>query len=324
MMLHSADAPAARAAGRGRSGRDERVHDPYASVVAPALSPDPRARQAELNRSVAGSWEAFAPHRRRVTELIRSIAPNDGVLCLLGAGNCNDLDLARLLDASGEIHLVDVDTEAMARGVERQGLDGSTALHLHPHDVTGVMERLAAWSVGAAPTNAEIDECVFELATTPWIGVEPRSVHVAISAGVISQLTGIAVRVLGVDHPRSLEVALAIRDAHLRLVASLARPGGWGLLVTDLASSETVKDLEHAPAEALPGVMDEVVQSGEVHAGTDPLGIEAALREDRRVDTGIQSIVRHPPWLWRLGPDKVQLTYGISFRTRSEGCTAEG
>lgn len=286
--------------------------------MTPALSSDPRARQAELNRSVARNWETFAPHRRRMTELILSITPEDGVLCVLGAGNCNDLDLGRLLDVASEIHLVDVDSDAMTQGIRRQQVHDSSALHLHAHDMTGVMERLARWTIGSSPTNAEVDACVFELAAAPWVGVDDGSADVAISAAVLSQLTATAVRILGVEHPRSLELALAIRDAHLRLLASLVRPTGWGLLVTDLASSEDVRDLETAPVETLPGLMDELVRSGRVHTGTDPLGIESALAQDPRVDAEKWNIVRHPPWLWRLGLHKVQLTFGLSFGGRAE------
>lgn len=290
---------------------------PYAAVVTPARSLDPRTRQAELNRSVAGHWELFETHRRRVTELILSLAPStDAVLCVVGAGNCNDLDLDLLLDVSAEIHLIDVDTDALANGADRQGMGGSPRLRLHGgHDVTGILGRLARWDAGPRPTNPEIDDCLRELAAGALpVGIEPGSAHVAVSAALLSQATGAAVRVLGVDHPRSLEVALAIRDAHLRFIAGLVRPGGSGLIVTDLASSDMVDGLVTAPAETLSELMDEVMQSGPFHAGTNPHGIEASLRQLPGVDGGIERIARYSPWLWRLGRDKVQLTYAMAFR----------
>jgi hypothetical protein len=256
----------------------------------------------------------FADHRHRVTDLIVALTPRDGaVVCILGAGNCNDLDLARLLGVATDVHLIDVDMAAMRDGVERQDVATSTSLHLHDADLTGVLSTLGRWGTDPPSTNAEIDECLLALARTPSVGVEPGSAHVAVSAAVLSQVTGTAVRLLGREHPRSLEVALWIRDAHLRLLTSLLRPGGWGVLVTDAASSETVGGLGAAADDSLPALLDEVVDAGQVHTGTDPLGLESSLRDDPRIARGPESVVGHAPWLWRLGPDKVELTYALTF-----------
>jgi hypothetical protein len=292
--------------------------------VTPLASPDPSARQAELNRSVAGHWEMFADHRSRVTDLIVALTPPAGaVVCILGAGNCNDLDLARLLGVAADVHLIDVDPAAMRDGVERQHVAMSTSLHLHEADITGVLSTLGRWSTDPPSTNAEIDECLLKLARTPSIGVEPGSAHVAVSAAVLSQVTGTAVRLVDREHPRSLEVALSIRDAHLRLLTSLLRPSGWGVLITDAASSEIVDDLGAAADDSLPALLDEVVDAGQVHTGTDPLGLEWSLREEPRIARGPDSIVRHPPWLWRLGPDKVELTYALTFRAAPHDVVGE-
>jgi hypothetical protein len=37
-----------------------------------------------------------------------------------GAGNCSDIDLARLLDRFEQVHLVDLDSEAVIHGVAAQ------------------------------------------------------------------------------------------------------------------------------------------------------------------------------------------------------------
>src|SRR3954471_23074082 len=49
---------------------------------------------AQNNRATAASWERFASHRSQVTELLR--AAGGDTLALLGAGNCNDVDLETL------------------------------------------------------------------------------------------------------------------------------------------------------------------------------------------------------------------------------------
>ena len=78
-------------------------------------------------------WDAFRPHRARVTAVLeeqhrRVFQPDDisppwapkGVLCLLGAGNANDVDLSRLLRRFDMIELVDIDHAAVERGATRQ------------------------------------------------------------------------------------------------------------------------------------------------------------------------------------------------------------
>ena len=83
--------------------------------------------QQEINRASAGNWAFFAGHRRRLTQLVRRGLPEwGGRLCVLGAGNCNDLDLSALCAACAEVHLVDIDGAAVVEGVVRQ-LDDAPA-----------------------------------------------------------------------------------------------------------------------------------------------------------------------------------------------------
>jgi hypothetical protein len=82
----------------------------------------------------------MAPHRKRVTREVLRLAPRQRI-CVLGAGNCNDLDLVALRTTFGELHLVDVDGEALALGLERQGLSKDAGIRAHPGvDVAGLRE----------------------------------------------------------------------------------------------------------------------------------------------------------------------------------------
>ncbi|MBT4865894.1 MAG: hypothetical protein HON53_12380, partial [Planctomycetaceae bacterium] len=75
----------------------------------------------QRNLSTRDCWDGYAHHRSVVTELlVRSSRSDDGALCVLGAGNSNDLDLQKLLHTFSEIHLVDLDDEAISEGVNRQ------------------------------------------------------------------------------------------------------------------------------------------------------------------------------------------------------------
>jgi len=99
----------------------------------------------DSNEATDGMWEAFAQHRARVTALLleqhdQVVHPTDlrhpyvpqGTLCILGAGNSNDLDLHRLLRRFDQIALVDVDSAALMRGVARQRSQAvAQRVHLH-------------------------------------------------------------------------------------------------------------------------------------------------------------------------------------------------
>jgi hypothetical protein len=109
---------------------------------------DPKRLQAALNSASQTQWDAFASHRRQVTALLMTGAdPGRTRLCVLGAGNGNDLDLSALLRAHREVHLVDLDPEALIRGARRQGVEEHPSLYRHGGvDVTSMLDAIATWS----------------------------------------------------------------------------------------------------------------------------------------------------------------------------------
>src|SRR5262245_33928069 len=84
--------------------------------------------QARQNRSTSGQWQLFASHRRNLERLLVPEEPERGArICVLGAGNCNDLDLKWLMQVYTQVHLVDIDPGAVSEGLRRQGvLDSAT------------------------------------------------------------------------------------------------------------------------------------------------------------------------------------------------------
>lgn len=116
-------------------------HPQKLAVAAEAMSADSQrcSVSEESNRQTALAWDLYAPHRARVTSLLElqhrrvfhpaGVSPLQhvrdhplphGRLCLLGAGNTNDVDLRRLLRRFEVIELVDIDGEALARGTTGQ------------------------------------------------------------------------------------------------------------------------------------------------------------------------------------------------------------
>ena len=91
--------------------------------------------QAQANRSTRDHWRYFAPHRAQIQGLILpdvgKVRHGGRSLCVLGAGNCNDVDLKALTEAFEEVHLVDLDAPALEAAVERQGVKESPRMKLH-------------------------------------------------------------------------------------------------------------------------------------------------------------------------------------------------
>src|SRR5689334_14745297 len=87
---------------------------------------------APIEKNVS-EWELYTAHREHFTRLVLARAPSgdQGRLCVLGAGKCNDLDLERLGEAYGELHLVDIEPSAVASAVARQ--PASLRSKLFPH-----------------------------------------------------------------------------------------------------------------------------------------------------------------------------------------------
>lgn len=229
-------------------------------------------------------------------------------LCILGAGNCNDVDLARLATLFEDVHLVDLDESAMRRGVSRQ-LDGSVppvrqSVHVHPPcDLSGILPMLG---------NADPDE-VAQAAASADFAVDGQPFDVVASLCVMTQLIDAVVTAYGRDH-RWLDTAvLAVRNRHLGLIGELTRTGGSGVLVTDFVSSDTAPDI------LLPGidgvsVMRSLLMDRNFTTGTNPAAIEEVCRTEAAVRLEVQRF--ETPWVWNLG-NRAYLTYALVFeRTR--------
>ncbi|MCW2918753.1 MAG: hypothetical protein JWN52_6821 [Actinomycetia bacterium] len=239
--------------------------------------------QQDLNRASAGLWDGYARHRARVTALVRSHAPvPPGRLVLLGAGNCNDLELKRIAQVFSEIHLVDIDAIALGDAVGRQDAGTLPAIRLHG----GVDVTRLGW------------EPIHEL----------ESANVVVSAALLTQLINSAVQC-----GRRPEELLLVRDAHLRTMADLLQVGGTGLLITDVVSSDTCPQLRETAPEKFPALLSALVQTGNFFTGCNPLAIARKLGGDANFRAAMVGLTA--PWRWDIG-DRSYLVCALTFRRR--------
>jgi hypothetical protein len=264
------------------------------------------AEQERRNRQAQGNWDLFADHRRRVTDLLVAAARDSGGdaprLCVLGAGNVNDLELATILGCFSRVHLVDWDTEALASGIERQGCTGNPAVICRGGiDLTGV---------GTSP-DLPIEQYLGRIRSAPPPAISEK-VEVVASICVLSQLLEAAAR-LGTEHPRYLDAVQAIRLRHLQILVEMLAPGGIGLLICDVVSSDTLPQLLTAQEVEIPTLLTAALEQKNFFTGLNPAVVLSLFAQDPLLCQRIARCEPVAPWRWNLGP-RVYAVYGIRFR----------
>ncbi len=276
-----------------------------------------RAYASELNRRFPDSWQGYAGHRQRVAALIEGFG-SGGALCVLGAGNCNDLDLERLARQFAGIHLADLDGEAMERARDGQGARVKDQIVLHPNvDCSGMLEHLDTWG-DHFPERSVLGQAAVAAAQNIVRGLG-RSFSAVVSACVLSQLAMPFQRAWVTSRANWGDLLSTISAVHLATLAGATQPGGRGLLVIDTSSSKdtpALADQRGRSAEELEEFVSEALEAGGLALRPNPWDLLRQL-----ASPGLRSLVQGPeltaPWLWNLGAD-TQLVYAITFRHPEE------
>ncbi|KAI9131247.1 hypothetical protein [Acaryochloris sp. CCMEE 5410] len=257
-------------------------------------------RQIAFNLNSSNAWEAFSSHRSQVTWLLKHDT-DPSRLCILGAGNCNDLDLTTLLQSHQEIHLVDIDLDALAQGVAKQNLANQGHIHLHGGiDLTGMLDLMSHWSPKVTLSKTDIAACID--APTHCLEQLPGPFDGVASTCLLSQLIKSIVDTIGEDHPQFVTVIQAIRLGHLRLLLKLMNPGGFGVLITDVVSSDSYPPLPTVPTQNLSQVLVQLVRQGNFFHGVNPAAIVNLFRQDPVLSKQVASLEPVGPWRWNFGP----------------------
>lgn len=272
--------------------------------------------QARRNTEADTAWELYAPHRQRVTRLLLDArAPTSERLCLLGAGNLNDVDLVALSSAFREIVLVDIDATALRRGLSRQGFAEDARFRVvAPADVSGVFAKLAQRENGKQLGDEAIDSCLRTLSQPHGLG-EHDHCDVVASVGLLTQLIDGVIRSVGEPHPRSWELVSAIRTQHLRMMLELTTPGGAAVLVTEIVSSDSCPALLSVDEGGLPELVRREVAARNFFTGTNPAAIQQLLRTDIRLAEQLANTRFAEPWLWQF-LTRTYAVYALTMRKR--------
>jgi hypothetical protein len=269
-----------------------------------------RQRQASRNAETRDGWNRFTPHRDCVMQFVvpdESISETPRRLCVLGAGNCNDLALDRIANCFTHIDLVDIDGVALAEGVRQQNavtdrLKVTGQLKLHGDiDVTGIADILALWSPDSLPTDEQVDACIAS-ARSFKLPFEVGSYSVVASVCLLSQLIEAITLAVSETHARALDLITTVRREHLLKLMELAKPGGRLILITDIVSSVTCPQLTTASENALPAIVGDAISQRNFFTGVNPFVIQRLLETDSAFALGLSDVRLSNPWVWDLGP----------------------
>lgn len=269
------------------------------------------------NRLMAASWGASAEHRARVTHLVRGAAPTSklGRLCVLGAGNCNDLDLDALADAYETVHLVDVDAEAVGRAVSRQSAGVRRKLVVHaPVDVTGAMTFINGWG-RSTPTPCQVAD-LSDAGVGEAITSLPSGFDVVVSTCLLSRMMWTCGAALGERHQALRAVASALELGHLRATAALVADGGTGIFVIDTVDSDRYPLDELFDPRDPTRVLAHLATTRLHFAGTDPGLLEQVFQDDAALSARAGRLRIVAPWLWAAQDQRTTLVYALMFTAR--------
>jgi hypothetical protein len=108
-----------------------------------------------MNRHAPDASDWYTSHRRRLMDELPRVS---GDLCVLGAGNCADVDFEHLAKRFDQIHLVDIDEDAITRSRDRQPKALRERIVLHgDRDLSGILQHLDDWAEHF-PSDAELQQ----------------------------------------------------------------------------------------------------------------------------------------------------------------------
>jgi hypothetical protein len=276
--------------------------------------------QRTSNSSGLPHFAAFAEHREQVSRLIEAAGRRgralergrEGRACVLGTGNGYDLDLQGLLGVFDELHLVDIDAEALGRARQRAPECDRERLFAHaPLDLSGLFHELERWGQGHVTLP--------ELVAAPSEGARriaralPGPFDVVASTCLLTQLQLSLLGVLGDQHRLFVALREVLTLTHLRTLAALTKPGGVALLVTDLCEGSVFPPGRPKNDADVEPLMQELLRLGHVIHSSHPALIRLPLSDDPVLLKAFDAAEQSAPWIWQNGPERRFLVYALTL-----------
>lgn len=250
------------------------------------------------NSSTRTAFDRYAQHRAQQMALISSWRGER--IAVLGAGNCNDLNLTALADAFQEIHLFDIDARALAGALERQSDRVRRVCHLHECDLTGVASLIESWQrQPPQPLTAQIEGWVALARLLREVG----RFDAVLSTCLLSQVAVNLRDFFGLTSTLNTALLAAV-TGHILLAKALTKPGGKLLVTCDCITDQYPIHEEAAARGAIEAVLH-LTQQGAAFPGTNPALIADLLRDAQFSPPELKHA-----WIWDLN-EQSYLVYAL-------------
>ncbi|KAA1260747.1 hypothetical protein LF1_32880 [Rubripirellula obstinata] len=275
-----------------------------------------RQHHASLNEKSRSLRDCYASHRQQIMRLIcdykgepvhqKLSSTNVARIAVLGAGNCNDIDLSSLTQQFDEVHLVDLDSDAIDFANSHPGVD-QDRIHRHcPVDLASplleLLEPVVLGKAASRPTSIA-DDWIERLRLPPQpLPIPPCDV--VVSVGLLSQLM-LSID-LALDHlppTTTLPLIQTVRREHFRRVTSMLRPathdrsGGIAVFGFDFVSSASAAEILRTPDDQLGPLAMKLINERNFFSGMNP----GVLLNELKSISAVRMIHVEPPWRWTLG-----------------------
>jgi hypothetical protein len=272
------------------------------------------SNQVQWNEQSSSKWNVFSSHRLKVSGLLESkhCLGSDRV-CILGAGNCNDLDLPLIANLFYEVHLVDLDDQALSRGLSTQCLKDCRKIYPHGNiEITGTFDFLERFFEDIQPSIKETENFI-QYAELPLdLGIS-EPFDVVVSVCLLSQIIEAVNRSLGQNHPCLYDFILKVRNHHIEQLIQLTSSRGWSILIMDLVSSDSFPAMKFMSEKELSNSLSKIILDRNFFHGVNPYKISSILSSDPNFSSLVDKIQIVLPWSWNCGP-RVYAVCAVIFR----------
>jgi hypothetical protein len=187
--------------------------------------------------------------------------------------------------------------------------------------VSGILDRLESWTGSDRIPLEDLRACI----EAPAVQADKFAAQFDTTASlcVLSQLLDGVADAVGTSHAQFVEAIQAIRLGHLRLLARLTAPGGRGLLVTDLVSSETCPDLGSTSEADLPDKLVKLIAGRNFFTGLNPAVLLSLFGSDGVLRAELADAALTPPGSGTSAPGSTPFTASC-FNGGDAGARAGG
>lgn len=274
-------------------------------------------QQKNANKASLKYFTYFEDHRRRQTDFILTNNPHGGRICILGAGNCFDVDLARLCEVFAEVHLVDIDRDALEGAKKRLATSPAKKVFVHAAvDISGANKILEDWRDLKVTPEALLEFPA--LAIREITARLPEDFNCVVSSCLVSQILFTCTRVLGEQHPLLQACLITLLVTHLRLLIALTKPTGRALWITDVTSNE-IAPLQRPILSDEDGAawLQALTSGNQIFTFLDPMLIADLAQQDPHISAAATIEGPLKTWLWQNGPQRKFLVYALMFAARN-------